>query len=303
MSKLFFSRLLAGIFLCLSFNAVFATETSVTMTDAVGTSTTAGEPTQIIVFKGAKQTVPIGVKSLPIIFKVLDEHGMPVTGVTVNFALQRNGSPVAGTGLSKTSTVTDIVGQAVTHVQATTVTGNYTVTAILPSNLSLLTSTTLKIVTTLPSLGNGGGVGADGKPSNTGSLFGGGISINDGEFVKKGAQKLDDKCLIQGVITTDTNDIGKQVDFIVVAAYVIPELNFSTFFMLDEEKGILSWDLDITKLSAFQSNQTLEDKQIINIYEGFFVASGQLLVFYGYRLPNGKVVFNAEQVIDITITE
>ncbi|ALG67439.1 hypothetical protein [Beggiatoa leptomitoformis] len=315
MSKTAIFRLVIGFFLAFCLNSVFAATiaseegvitataegTSPTVEDEMASGTTVGTPTTIVVLRGGKQSVPLSVKSQPVIFKVTDEHGNPVSGVHVNFALQRNGSPVASTGLSSTTGVSNAGGVVSTRVQPTTVTGAYTVTAIVSDNLSLTASATLKVTASLPSLGNGAGVGRDGKSEQTGSLFGGGFSVNDGEFVKKGKQKLSDSCLVQGIITTDSADVGKQVDLIVVAAYVIPELNFSAFFVLDEVKGVVAWDLDMATLTAFKSDETLEDKQIVTIYDGQFVATGQLLVFYGYRLPNGKVVFNAEQVLDITI--
>jgi len=72
------------------------------------------------------------------------------------------------------------------------------------------------------------------------------------------------------------------------------------FFMLDNQKRPLLWDGDPDKLVAAIKDITLAASVPVEIYQGGLV-DGQIRVYFGYRLENGMVVFNGEQVIDLRV--
>jgi hypothetical protein len=53
-------------------------------------------------------------------------------------------------------------------------------------------------------------------------------------------------------------------------------------------------------LVAAQKAVTLMPTQEINLYTSL-LASGQIQLFFGYQLPNGVIVFNGEQAIELVV--
>jgi hypothetical protein len=64
---------------------------------------------------------------------------------------------------------------------------------------------------------------------------------------------------------------------------------------------VLPWNLEIGQLVAYQQNVSLTANQVVEIYRGQFVGTGELQIFYGYRLADGTVVFNGLQAMKVSI--
>jgi hypothetical protein len=128
-------------------------------------------------------------------------------------------------------------------------------------------------------------------------------------FAQEATLQLIDPVLVQGVIKVESLHVKQLADLVVVAGYKPPPPDdaIEVFFMMNSLGQIQDWNLDIATLVAFRHSVTLSTNQIINLYRGNFIAPGTLRVYFGYRLieglSSGLVVFNANQTIDISITQ
>jgi ribosomal protein L35AE/L33A len=155
----------------------------------------------------------------------------------------------------------------------------------------------------LPRLGQGTAVFCpnDECPSLT-TTFKGGASVNQQDYQSSLTVSPTQLVKILGQIDVDTTHIGQKAEILVVAG-LTPTGEESTgerFLMLDNQKRPLLWDLLPDKLVATVKDITLSASVPVEIYQGS-VVEGQIRVFFGYRLENGMVVFNGEQVIDLRI--
>jgi len=157
---------------------------------------------------------------------------------------------------------------------------------------------------TLPALGQGVGVNAQGQTVTVTTEFAGGATVNEGQFYQQLTLSLAKPIEIQGQIIADPAHIGQLVELVVFAAYIplgAPSKTPPLYFMLAKSAQILPWNQDVVELTAFDSF-TLAATQTRQLYQGQLLASGQLQISFGYRLPSGTVVTTAHS-IDILITE
>ncbi len=288
---------------------VIATLTTDSLQSATTNLTiTVGLPANLEVASGENQDIVTEATSTPIGFKLVDMFGNPITGKTVHFTVKEPAGDSTIAGLAPISGTTNGDGQVATQYTAAKTTGVYTITATLANNIEVFGTTQVTVTKAppvIPSLGGGGGINQDGFPVTVDANFAGGISVNGADFVTKVTQNLSDEVIVKGVITPDTDHIGKQVDILVIAGYVppAPNDNVQLFYMLDEQMNVLQWNMDVTLLTARQADVTLQNPHEITMYTGKFIAGGILRVFFGYRLDSGVVVFNTELPIDIEIIE
>jgi len=147
-------------------------------------------------------------------------------------------------------------------------------------------------------------INTQGQPIDTLSQFNGGISINGKPFTLSATQHLSDSVEINGEITVDPTHVTQAAKIVVYARYQpldAPAEQPPLYFMLDEQGTISPWDEDISHLRPYQS-VNLEAVQSISLYQGQFIATGMLKLFFGYQLPNGTTVQHV-QPIEITIEE
>ncbi len=129
----------------------------------------------------------------------------------------------------------------------------------------------------------------------------GGISVNCGPFEQTVRQCLCDQVTVRGDITVPPEQVGKPADIVVYAASKSsPEDTAETFYMLGDNGSVLLWDGQPANLVPFQTNVILQPQHPVEMYQGQFALPGFLRVFFGYRLPDGTVVTNADS-IDILI--
>jgi hypothetical protein len=106
-------------------------------------------PANILIVSGAGQQIQVGTQSQEIVFKVLDEIGTPMTAVEVNFSLiNPSGSPV--NALSTTNASTDGNGLVAARMKTVNKIGNYTMTAVITSDISLYVKTNILVVAGAP---------------------------------------------------------------------------------------------------------------------------------------------------------
>lgn len=160
----------------------------------------------------------------------------------------------------------------------------------------------------LPYLGEANAINATGQVLTTTTTFAGGIALtSEGEtqFQPNLTLRLSRMVAIHGTIKVEPAHIGQAADLVVFAAYrpLFAPANLSPlYFLLDAKDNILPWNREnIVDLVPFRQT-TLNAEQEVVMYEGQFIATGSLEVYFGYRLSEGTVVTNSK-AITITITE
>jgi len=97
--------------------------------------------------------------------------------------------------------------------------------------------------------------------------------------------------------------VSQLVDIVVYALYPqFPTPETGTWFMLDSAGAPLVWDGNPANLVAFKPQIPLTYPHLVSMYKGQFVLPGHLLVYLGYRLPDGTLV-NSNNPIDIMINQ
>lgn len=261
----------------------------------------------IVVSSGGNQTISVDTPSADIIFEVRNDLGNPTTATKkVNFKmLDALGQPVTG-GLITTVDTTDTKGLVSTRVKGTSKKGTYTITATLADNSAVSASIVIQVgetLPTLPSLGEGGAIDSTGAFSQSTATFSGGIAVNGGAFTSPATLKLSDSVDVKGLIKVESGHVGKVADLVVVAGAkaLPPDDVVEGFYMLDDTGQVQNWDVNITSLVAFKKGVTLAATQAVDMYSGRFIATGSLRIWFGYRLADGTVVFNAAKTLDVKI--
>jgi YVTN family beta-propeller protein len=155
----------------------------------------------------------------------------------------------------------------------------------------------------LPRLGQGAAVFCPNNecPPLT-TAFSGGASVTEQDYQSTLTLSPTQLVKILGQIDVDAAHVDQKAEILVVAG-LTPTGEESTselFFMLDNQKLPQLWDGDPEKLVAAVKEITLAASVPVEIYQGGLV-EGQIRIYFGYRLENGMVVFNGEQVIDLQI--
>ncbi len=134
------------------------------------------------------------------------------------------------------------------------------------------------------------------------TAFSGGASVNEQDYQSTLTLSPNQLVKILGQIDVDAAHVDQKAEILVVAGLTLAgeESTGELFFMLDNQKLPLLWDFDPEKLVAAVKEITLAASVPVEIYQGGLV-EGHIRVYFGYRLENGMVVFNGEQVIELQI--
>ena len=256
--------------------------------------------------EGDNQTLEGGKTSETIHFKLTDAFKNALLGEVINFQLKTPTGELIGTGLSTTLATTNINGEVSLRLQAPETQGTYTLIATLATSETLTAHVTVQVteaLPTLPSLGFGAAVDKTGQPVNTTARFYGGTAQNPGHFNQEIVlENADQTVSIQGMIKVDSRHIGQAADIIVVVSYqsIEPE-PIAAMIMLGEASAPL-WDGDLGHLIPFKRVDNLPESYLLKIYEGTFGGlAGKVQIYFGYRLDNGVIVYNANEVISILL--
>jgi len=187
-----------------------------------------------------------------------------------------------------------------------------------------------------PALNKGMAINLAGEPLETVAEFFGGTAVAGGEFSETQSVKLvldtdgnpiGESVVVAGTIKPDAEDVGQPADIFVVGFYVYPDLDGNVlgsfadcknptpdkggFYMLSDRKAlkIEAWDtnpatlLPLDKGITLSSPLLLTEESGLELYKGNFYAPGRLCVYFAYQVPSGKLVFNGEKTVNITITK
>ncbi|HEC84690.1 MAG TPA: hypothetical protein ENI48_05540 [Thioploca sp.] len=131
------------------------------------------------------------------------------------------------------------------------------------------------------------------------TVFKGGASV-DGQDLKTTLTLSPNQTLkIQGEIAVSANHVGSKADILIVAAFQPVDSEQMLWFMVDNKQAVV-WDGLPTTLKGAQKDVTLTPSYLVDIYQGA-LGDGNYLIYFGYRLENGMVVFNGERPIDVQV--
>ncbi|ALG66935.1 Ig-like domain-containing protein [Beggiatoa leptomitoformis] len=287
-----------------TYSVVASLATNPSKTGSAGVTFLAGAPA-LISSLTSDFRLPAGQSSGNVVFKLTDAYGNAVTNRSLNFSVLTPTGTTLTTGVSPSNAITDTNGEAKTRFTAPETQGTYRLVATL-ANSTVTGSVMVNVVSpllALPSLGFSATLKPDGSLLNTSATFSGGIAVNGQAYVQQVEQVLSDRVVIEGSILVQEDHIGATADILVIAGYTpLPIESSATYFFMLETGGVIaSWDLNPTTLEPFINDVSLASAQEVKMYTGYFVGTGLLQVFFGYRLTDGTIVFNAEIPIRILI--
>jgi len=138
----------------------------------------------------------------------------------------------------------------------------------------------------LPELGKGFGFDADlSKPISTTAIFAGGTSVGGMNYQANMNKTISELADVATEIHVDPRHIGMKADILVV----ILDSTSSKLFMLDRQGNLRDWNVKLSDITLFQSDIRLKKRQLVSIYKDHTLISGNLSIFFAYRLFNGKV--------------
>jgi len=263
-----------------------------------------GEPAKLTVSQGDHQTIIAGKNSADIWFKLTDAFDNPIVKKVIDFELKKPSGEMTYKGMFTVLATTDANGEAMTYLNATDIQGTYTIIATLPPDHILPTNATIDVIAPPPqepSLGMGGAINKNGEPVETNAVFHGGTEVNGTDSNQEVVIAINDTVLIKGEIKVDSNHVGKSADLFILIGYKRlnePEL----IAMLDHKRVAHLWDGKLENLVSFKKIDNLSETPItLEIYEGSLEQAAELRIYFGYRLSNGVIVFNANQMLSIVI--
>ncbi|RKZ58736.1 MAG: hypothetical protein DRR08_15690 [Candidatus Parabeggiatoa sp. nov. 2] len=263
----------------------------------------AGTAAKLAVIEGSNQTFSAGKASANIRFKLSDAFNNGVTGQVIDFKVKTPAGEISNEGLSATLATSDVNGKVMTRLEATDSQGIYTIIATLAANETVTANTTVQVteaLPNLPSLGFGAATDNDWNEVDTTAIFQGGISVNNGAFNQEVVLASGDSVLIKGVIKVDSLHVEQSADILVVVGYA-PFNAAEKFFMLDSNHAVQLWDGSLANLVAFESVESLVYTKVVTIYSSKLTPVGRLRIYFGYRLDDGIIVFNASQPISVVV--
>lgn len=130
--------------------------------------------------------------------------------------------------------------------------------------------------------------------------FSGGISVDSASFKQSDTvnKYATTPVKLVGIITPDAAHVGKVAEIIIAAAFTDPSAGITTplWFMMNGN-AVAAWtDLKLSSLAALKKNVTLTSPTTFTMYDGKFVASGNLSVYMGYRLADGTLVYTLKTI-------
>lgn len=103
-------------------------------------------------------------------------------------------------------------------------------------------------------------------------------------------------------ITVDPDDVGQAASIILVGAYLPTDTTTPLYFIRQEATWQL-WPGTLTDLAVATTSASLPAQMDVEVFRGQFAnLSGQYIVFVGYLLANGHLVFNRPQTLQLTVT-
>jgi hypothetical protein len=101
----------------------------------------------------------------------------------------------------------------------------------------------------------GNAIDSEGNSVSTDAKFSRGISVSSDTVTVRSSDQMD----IRGVITVDSNHVGKEAEILVVVGYKPTSIEKESFFMFLKEGKILPWDGNIANLVAYEETDLVND--------------------------------------------
>jgi subtilisin family serine protease len=160
-------------------------------------------------------------------------------------------------------------------------------------------------VEVLPNLGKGVGFDRNGQFVTTTAKFGGGSSINGGEYrIKQYEQNTYDHVKVLGEIIVDSKHVGQSAEILVVVLAKFPKDITLWLILGSENEPPLLWDGNLSTLTAFQSNVTLNASEPVSMWSAK-LPPGLFQFFFGYRLTNESdtIIADINTPIEIKVSQ
>lgn len=135
--------------------------------------------------------------------------------------------------------------------------------------------------------------------------FSGGISVDGASFKQSDTVNKYETTSVKlvGIITPDAAHVGKKADIIIVAAaHNLPGVTGSLWYMMNGNVPT-PWNANFSSLVPLKKAVTLTSPTTFTMYDGKFVASGNLNIYMGYRLEDGTLVYTYPNTIDVVINK
>ncbi|MCV6638002.1 hypothetical protein [Candidatus Albibeggiatoa sp. nov. NOAA] len=161
------------------------------------------------------------------------------------------------------------------------------------------------------------------QPVASEALFSTGVSVNGSPIQAHASDQLD----IRGVITPDPEHVGKKADIIALVGY-LPSIDADPSelqaYMLNSKGAIKPWNGNVNNLAALNIDVTLTPEYRVQLfpvsierfknsatmdsvvlscddrpatYTGIYGQAGVLLIYYGYILETGELVYSQQPII------
>lgn len=265
-----------------------------------------GNASQLNVISGDNQMIPAGQMSDVIHLKLSDSFNNPIANQPINFSLSNASGILITNGTTPTAANTDELGEVSLLLNPLATQGKYTLTA-KATNVGLSRSVTVTVgepLPALPSLGFGGAFDPQANRTATESTFYGGVqSGSDSKFSQEKTLKAGEPVIVKGVIQVAPAHVGQVVDILLTAGYKqYPPFDFAEYFMkFDNLNHAFWWDGMLPSLIPFRQAVTLSRVEIVEIYQGPLTDTGTFWIWFGYRLADGTIVYNADHNIKLWI--
>lgn len=260
---------------------------------------------QLKVVEGGGQITPAGRSARPIVFELSDSYGNTVTANNLSFTGQNASGHVLANLIEPQQANTDLHGRVTVNFNVNVVPGVYSILGFLTNNNQVRNSTYLTVgeaLPSLPSLGFATMVDALGRYSiNRSVSVYGGCSVNGGVFLMENAQTSYDNADIQAYINIAPQHVGQIADLLVVVGVTPNPEVAENYYMYNTPQRLDAWSPG-RELTAFRTGVTLSDVELLKIFTGNFGGqTGLLRLAVGYRLSNGNIIFNGENLISLIV--
>lgn len=101
-----------------------------------------------------------------------------------------------------------------------------------------------------------------------------------------------DTITIEHKITANANDLEESIDWVIVA-FFNPENSDQTQLFARQGDSWQSWDGQLDQIPSAKTSTLLADEYVLAIFQGQLSGmAGQLVIYSGYRLENGDIVYS-----------
>ncbi|OQW93937.1 MAG: hypothetical protein BWK79_08495 [Beggiatoa sp. IS2] len=180
-----------------------------------------------------------------------------------------------------------------------------------------------------PSLGKAFVLGTDGQILPVQSKFYGGIAVKGGKLLKTNkikwisdattGQFASEPITLTGLIAPDAENVGQAAEVFVVEFLVPadaegkatgsyedcgnPEKGAFYMWTTQEALSLELWNGYPETLIPFSRIEALTNSSTLKVYQGSLPSAGHHCLYFGYRIPDGRLFFNGEATINFAVSQ